>query len=109
MTSTDSPAAPSVSGVAPWWQDAKFGLFVHWGPYSQAGVEASWPIMVPGSGVGDQTISQADYEGLATTFDPHAFDATALVELARSAGQRYVVFTSKHHDGYCMFDSSYTD
>lgn len=113
MTSTPAPeptAHPrSGSGAAPWWQDAKFGLFVHWGPYSQAGVEASWPIMVPGSGTGEQAISQADYEALATTFDPAQFDAADLVELARSAGQRYIVFTSKHHDGFCMFDSSYTD
>ena len=91
---------------AQWWKDAKFGLFVHWGPYSQAGVEASWPIMEPGE---HPQISQPDYEALADTFNPTEFDATAFAELARRAGQRYVVFTSKHHDGYCMFDSAFTD
>lgn len=91
---------------AQWWKDAKFGLFVHWGPYSQAGVEASWPIMTPGE---TPALTQSDYEALATTFDPHAFDAAEFVELARRAGQRYVVFTSKHHDGFAMFDSTFTD
>lgn len=91
---------------ARWWTDAKFGLFVHWGPYSQAGVEASWPIMMPGD---TPQISQPDYEALADTFDPHAFDAAEFVELARRAGQRDVVFTAKHHDGFAMFDSTFTD
>src|ERR1700712_682143 len=97
---------PADERPAQWWKDAKFGLFVHWGPYSQAGVEASWPIMEPGE---HPQISQPDYEALADTFDPTEFDATAFADLARRAGQRYLVFTSKHHDGYCMFDSAFTD
>ena len=88
-----------------WYRDAKFGMFIHWGPYSLASVEASWPIMVPKAG----GISQAEYEQLPKKFNPTKFDARAWVDLARSAGQRYMVFTSKHHDGFCMFDSAYTD
>ena len=84
----------------------KFGMFVHWGPYSQASVEASWPIMKP---TPKWPISERDYVGLARTFNPTAFDPDALVELARSTGQKYMVFTTKHHDGFCMFDSVYTD
>src|ERR1700747_2503575 len=84
---------------------AKFGMFIHWGPYSLASVEASWPIMVPK----DWGISEAHYRELPKRFNPTKFDPDAFVDLARSAGQRYMVFTTKHHDGFCMFDSSYTD
>jgi alpha-L-fucosidase len=88
-----------------WYRKAKFGMFIHWGPYSQASVEASWPIMRPKPG----GISEADYRALAKTFNPVNFDPHAFVDLARSAGQEYMVFTTKHHDGFCMFDSAYTD
>ena len=88
-----------------WYRNAKFGMFIHWGPYSQASVEASWPIMRPKPG----EITEADYRALAKTFNPVKFDPHAFVDLARLAGQEYMVFTTKHHDGFCMFDSSYTD
>jgi alpha-L-fucosidase len=88
-----------------WYRNAKFGMFIHWGPYSQASVEASWPIMMPKPG----EITEAAYRALPQTFDPVKFDPHAFVELARLAGQQYMVFTTKHHDGFCMFDSSYTD
>jgi len=88
------------------FNDAKFGMFIHWGPYSLASVEASWPIMSAGKRWG---ISEADYHALPQRFNPTQFDARAWVKLAQEAGQRYMVFTSKHHDGFCMFDSSYTD
>jgi alpha-L-fucosidase len=88
-----------------WYRQAKFGMFIHWGPYSQASVEASWPIMVPKPG----GITEADYRALPKTFNPTRFDPHAWVDLARQAGQKYMVFTTKHHDGFCMFDSAYTD
>jgi alpha-L-fucosidase len=88
-----------------WYRNAKFGMFIHFGPYSQASVEASWPIMRPKAG----GITEADYRALAKTFNPSKFDPDALVDLARTAGQEYMVFTTKHHDGFCMFDSQYTD
>jgi alpha-L-fucosidase len=87
------------------WQQAKFGLFIHWGPYSQASVEASWPLI-------DQNrwkISEREYVALARTFNPVKFDPDAFIDAAVSAGQRYIVFTTKHHDGFCMFDSADTD
>ena len=89
-----------------WFRDAKFGLFIHWGPYSLASVEASWPIMTPGP---DQRLTQAEYEELYTKFNPTHFDPVAWVRLAQDAGQRYIVFTAKHHDGFCMFDTAFTD
>jgi len=92
-------------GRTSWYREAKFGMFIHWGPYSLASVEASWPIMRPSPG----TITEAEYRGLYRKFNPVRFDPNAWVRLARAAGQRYMVFTSKHHDGFCMFDSAYTD
>lgn len=80
-------------------------MFIHWGPYSLASVEASWPIMRPTPG----GISEADYRALPQRFNPTKFDPDAFIDLARLAGQEYMVFTTKHHDGFCMFDSSYTD
>ena len=88
-----------------WYREAKFGMFLHWGPYSLASVEASWPIMTPKAG----GISEAEYRELPKRFNPTEFDPYAFVDLARAAGQRYMVFTTKHHDGFCMFDSSYTE
>jgi len=87
------------------FNDAKFGMFIHWGPYSLASVEASWPIMVPGT----WGISEPDYRALRQRFNPTQFDARAFVRLAKAAGQQYMVFTTKHHDGFCMFDTQYTD
>ena len=88
-----------------WFRDAKFGMFIHWGPYSLASVEASWPIMRPEPG----GISQDEYVDLYKRFNPTQFDPAAWVKLAQEAGQRYMVFTTKHHDGFCMFDSALTD
>lgn len=88
-----------------WYRNAKFGMFIHWGPYALASVEASWPIMTPTPG----GITEAEYVGLPKRFNPEKFEARAFVELARSAGQQYIVFTTKHHDGFCMFDSAHTN
>ncbi len=89
-----------------WWHEAKFGMFIHWGPCSLASVEISWPIMVPEPKGG---ITQEQYVNLYKRFNPVQYDPGAWIELAKAAGQRYMVFTTKHHDGFCMFDSSFTD
>jgi alpha-L-fucosidase len=89
-----------------WYRQAKFGMFIHWGPYSLASVEASWPIMRPSDRF---RITEAEYHALPERFNPARFDPYAWVDLAKSTGQRYMVFTTKHHDGFCMFDSSYTN
>jgi alpha-L-fucosidase len=88
-----------------WYRDSKFGMFIHWGPYSLASVEASWPIMKPTAG----GITEAEYRELPKRFNPVKFDPDAFVDLARAAGQQYMVFTTKHHDGFCMFDTPFTD
>ena len=89
-----------------WFNDAKFGMFIHWGPVSLASVEISWPIMEPDPAM---KISQEEYVNLYKRFNPVQYDPDAWVDLARQAGQRYMVLVTKHHDGFCMFDSVFTD
>ena len=88
------------------YSDWKFGMFIHWGQYSVASVEASWPIMRPSA---EFAITQEKYVSLNKQFDPAQFDPDVWVRLAKQAGMRYMVFTTKHHDGFCMFDTSFTD
>jgi len=96
-----------------WYQEAKFGMFIHWGAYSVSGVEASWPIMAPDLSAamfGTQTtITEKEYTALPARFNPVDFNADEWVRLAKEAGMRYIVITSKHHDGFCMFDAPGTD
>src|SRR6266704_2793376 len=68
---------------AAWYRNAKFGMFIHWGPYSLASVEASWPIMRPAAG----GITEAEYRELPKRFNPTNFNPHAFVDLARAAGQ----------------------
>jgi len=89
-----------------WYNQAKFGMFIHWGPYSLASVEASWPIMTPEA---HWNITEAQYVELYKQFNPVQFDPQAWVRLARDAGMRYMVFTTKHHDGFCMFDTALSE
>lgn len=96
------------------WQDMKFGLLMHWGPYSQWGIVESWSICAEDEGWcrrkdPDYTRYKRDYENLQTTFNPVGFDPAKWAKAAKSAGMRYVVFTTKHHDGFCMFDTKLTD
>ena len=94
-----------------WWRDARFGMFIHWGLYAiPAGV---WQgEAVPGIGewiMLRRRIPVREYERMAERFNPTAFDAAAWVSLARRAGQRYLVITAKHHDGFCLYDSRVSD
>jgi alpha-L-fucosidase len=100
---------PSSDKRTQWFRDSKFGLFVHWGIYSVPAGEwkdrkdhAEW-IMLTGN------IPSAEYEKFATGFNPVKFDAKEWVQLAKDAGMKYLVITSKHHDGFCMFDSKLTE
>jgi alpha-L-fucosidase len=99
------------------WQDLKFGLFMHWGPYSQWGVVESWSICPEDEGwtqrhgpyAADYFTYKKAYENLQTTFNPVKFNPEKWVAAAKTAGMKYVVFTTKHHDGFCMFDTKQTD
>ena len=90
-----------------WWREARFGMFIHWGLYSiPAG---TWDgKQIPGIGewiMNNASIPVADYKALAPQFNPTSFSAHDIVALAKSAGMKYIVITSKHHDGFAMFKS----
>jgi alpha-L-fucosidase len=90
---------------AQWFKGAGFGLFMHWGPYSLKGIEASWPLMTHSH----QHTDVNEYEALGDQFKPDKYDPEEWAQLAKAAGMRYAVLTSKHHDGYCLFDTKTTD
>ncbi|HEY9076403.1 MAG TPA: alpha-L-fucosidase [Anaerolineaceae bacterium] len=93
-----------------WWREARFGMFIHWGLYAiPAGEWKGQPI--PGIGewiMHRAQIPVAEYEALASQFNPQQFNAADWVSLAKAAGMKYLVITSKHHDGFCLFHSAYT-
>ncbi|MFT3910473.1 MAG: alpha-L-fucosidase [Ferruginibacter sp.] len=101
------------------WQDLKFGLLMHWGTYSQWGIVESWSICPEDlswatggrkPGIADSYDEYVKkYTALKTTFNPVKFDPQKWADAAKEAGMKYLVFTTKHHDGFCMFDSKYTD
>ena len=84
-----------------WFQDARFGLFIHWGVYSVLG-DGEWVM-------NNQNISIKEYEKLSTFFNPVYFDAEEWVLMAKNAGMKYITITSRHHDGFSMFDSKASD
>jgi len=96
------------------WQGLKFGLLMHWGPYSQWGVVESWSICAEDEGwcrrKSDNYVEyKKEYENLKTTFNPVDFAPEKWAAAAKEAGMRYVIFTTKHHDGFSMFDTKHTD
>ena len=84
-----------------WWQDARFGMFIHWGVYSTEG-RGEW-IMY------QEHIPYGEYKKMAGNFHPNAYDPAKWVALAKEAGMKYVILTTRHHDGYCLFDSRVSD
>jgi alpha-L-fucosidase len=121
--------APATASVCPRpsalrkWQDYKFGLFLHWGAYSQIGVDASWSLnWKTACTFGNPTLCapkpcsectqedmvkyRAMYWGLSKTFNPTKFNATAWAAAASAAGMEYFVMTTKHHDGFAMYNTS---
>ncbi len=103
---------PSADNLAArtWFQDAKFGLFIHWGIYSVLGA-GEWVMEErgPASYTGRPGIPASQYDRLAAQFNPTQFDAREWVALAKASGMKYITITSKHHDGFAMYDSSLTD
>lgn len=94
-----------------WWRDAKFGMFIHWGLYAiPAGEWKGKP--VPGIGewiMNRGKIPKEEYEVLQKQFNPVDYDPAEWVRIAKQAGMKYIVITSKHHDGFCLFNSKLTD
>ncbi|MCJ8013508.1 alpha-L-fucosidase [Paenibacillus sp. KQZ6P-2] len=90
---------------AQWFDEARFGIFIHWGPYSLREIEASWPLMPHSS----QHLGVDVYESLADEFNPLNYDPKVWAKAAKAAGAKYIVLTVKHHDGFCLFDTKTTD
>jgi len=94
-----------------WWREARFGMFIHWGVYSvPAGTYKGKQI----GGIGEWIMNSgkipvAEYKQFASQFNPVRYDADAWVQLAKDAGMKYIVITSKHHDGFALFDSKVTN
>ncbi len=94
-----------------WWRDARFGMFIHWGLYAlPAGEWNGQPVAGIGEWIMDRAnIPVKDYEALAKQFNPARFNAAEWVRIAKDAGAKYIVITSKHHDGFCLFATETTD
>jgi alpha-L-fucosidase len=94
-----------------WWREARFGMFIHWGVYSvPAGVYHGRPV----DGIGEWIMNNAhipcaEYRAYAKRFNPVKYDPEEWVRLAKEAGMKYIIITSKHHDGFALFDSKATD
>jgi alpha-L-fucosidase len=111
----DKPTEALVNENLDQWQDLKFGLFMHWGTYSQWGVIESWTLCPEdwidrkpehGKTYFDYV---TNYENLQKTFNPTDFNPKKWADAAKAAGMKYVVFTTKHHDGFAMYDTKESD
>ncbi len=101
LAQTNYQPAPENLKARQEFQDAKFGMFIHWGVYSVLG-NGEWIFH-------DRKLTVHEYERLPKFFDPEKFDAKAWVALAKAAGMKYITITSRHHDGFAMFDSKISD
>ncbi len=112
-----TPSDPLVKQKLGQWQNVKFGLLMHWGLYSQWGIVESWSLCPEDEGWCERKGPYKDnwyeykkaYENLQSTFNPTQFAPEKWAVAAKNAGMKYVVFTTKHHDGFCMFDTKQTD
>jgi len=106
----DAPYLKAAPDDLAWWRQARFGLFVHWGPVSLKGTEIGWSRGGERRGRrGKGPIPVEVYDNLYKQFNPVKFDAEEWVRIAKAAGMKYLVFTTKHHDGFSMFDSALTE
>lgn len=107
------PTDPLVLQKLEHWQDQKFGIIIHWGLYSVPGIIESWSICSEDWISRDTNSNYGDYKnwyfGLKDSLNPTKFNPERWADISKKAGMRYLVFTTKHHDGFCMFDTKQTD
>lgn len=107
------PTDPAVKAKLDKWQDLKFGMIIHWGLYAVPGIVESWTLCSEDWIDRDSNSNYGDYKkwywGLQKDFNPTKFNPEHWAGVAKDAGMKYVVFTTKHHDGFCMFDTKETD
>lgn len=111
------PKEPGLKAALEHWQDWKFGVIIHWGPYSQWGIVESWSLCPEdepwcirrGPYAHDYYQYTQTYKNIRKEFNPSAFDPQKWAAACAQAGMKYLVFTTKHHDGFCMFDTKQTD
>jgi alpha-L-fucosidase len=107
------PTDPLVSKKLTAWQDLKFGMIIHWGLYAEAGIIESWSLCseewITRDSASDYGKYKEWYWGLNKTFNPQKFNPEQWAKAAKDAGMKYLVFTTKHHDGFNMFDTKQTD
>jgi len=103
LANSQTPYIPSAENLKAreWFQDAKFGMFIHWGVYSILG-DGEWVM-------NNQGIDKASYQKLPSFFNPVSYNPKEWVAVAKAAGMKYITITSKHHDGFAMWDSKLTD
>ncbi|MCQ2155408.1 MAG: alpha-L-fucosidase, partial [Bacteroidales bacterium] len=100
MSCSQNPSAPDFSKQLQWWEEARYGMFVHWGISTMEGMEISWP---------RESFGPEKYDSLSLRFNPVDFDANAWIDAAEKAGMKYIVLTTKHHDGFCLWDTKTTE
>jgi alpha-L-fucosidase len=84
-----------------WWTDARFGMFIHWGLYALP-ARHEWVKNI-------ERMTNEQYQKYFETFNPDMYDPHEWAKMAKAAGMKYVVLTAKHHEGFCLFDSKFTD
>ena len=101
MKKTESKTATASDQRTAWFREAAFGMFIHWGVYALPG-RGEWVMY-------QERIPAKEYASLAARFNPKRFDPHAWAALAKEAGMRYMVLTTRHHDGFSLFDSKVSD